>query len=71
MNTKIKTIRQGDPEFMLTDGMIMYPRAMVHVLPECPSNVRNMINWAMAEGYIKAVAHVHGKELTWEKLTND
>lgn len=65
----IRTIRQGDPGFMLTDGMVMYPRAMLHVLPECPQHVRELINWAHSEGLIKCVAHVQGKELTWETLT--
>lgn len=67
--TNIEAIRQGDPRFMLTDGMVVYPRAMIHVLPECPTNIRNMLNWAIAEGYIKTVAHVRGKDLTWEALT--
>lgn len=65
---EIKEIRQGDPNFMLTDGMISYPRAMIHILPECPLRVRETINWAIAEGYLKTVAHVQGKELTWEQL---
>ncbi len=67
----IKTIRQGDDGFMLNDGLVMYPRAMIHILPNCPHNVRETINWAIAEGYLKTVAHVQGKELTWEILTND
>lgn len=65
----IKTIRQGDPNFSITDGMISYPRAMMHVLPECPSHIRQYIEWAHDNGYIKMVAHVKGKELTWETLT--
>lgn len=65
---EIKEIRQGDDNFMLTDGMIMYPRAMIHILPDCPLRVRETINWAIAEGYLKTVAHVQGKELTWEQL---
>lgn len=66
--SNIKTIRQGDPKFMLQDGFALYPRAMVHVTPDCPSNVREMINWAISEGYVKAVAHVYGKELTMDAL---
>ena len=65
----IKEIRQGDEGFMLYDGLVAYPRAMIHILPECPAHVREMINWAHAEGYIKSVAHVQGKELTWERLS--
>ena len=67
----IKTIRQGDANFTLTDGIAIYPRAMLHVLPDCPSHIREYINWAHENGYIKCVAHVPGKQLTWEKLTND
>ena len=67
----IKTIRQGDSNFMITDGIAMYPRAMLHVLPECPQNIKEYIQWAYNNGYIKCVAHVKGKELTWEKIKND
>lgn len=71
-NTKpakdIRTIRQGDNGFMISDGMVQYPRAMIHVLPECPSNVRETLNWAVSMGYIKSVAHVYGKELTMDSL---
>lgn len=64
----VKTIRQGDADFMINDGMVSYPRAMIHVLPECPRNVRETLNWAIANGYIKSVAHVYGKELTMDLL---
>ncbi len=64
----IRTIRQGDSDFHLTDGIAMYPRAMIHVLPECPRNVIETLNWAISQGYVKAVAHVYGKELTMDKL---
>lgn len=65
----IKTIRQGEPGFMLDDGFVQYPRAMLHILPNCPANVRDTINWAVQNGYLKTVAHVQGKELTWQTLT--
>ena len=64
----IKTIRQGDPKFMINDGMVTYPRAMVHVTPNCPRNVVEHIQWAIANGYLKAVAHVYGKEITMDEL---
>ena len=66
---EIRTIRQGDTNFMLTDGLVTYPRAMMHVTPECPPEVRTTIMWAVNNGYLKCVAHVQGKELTWESLT--
>jgi hypothetical protein len=64
----IKTIRQGDRDFMLNDGMITYPRAMMHVTPECPQEVRSTIMWAVNNGYLKCVAHAYGKELTMDAL---
>ena len=65
----IKAIRQGDPNFMLDDGLVMYPRAMLHITPDCPQHVRETINWAITNNYLKTVAHVQGKELMWETLT--
>lgn len=66
---EIKTIRQGDEGFMLSNGLMMVPRAMIHILPECPQDIREMINWAIEQGYVRTVAHVQGKELTWERLS--
>jgi hypothetical protein len=48
--------------------MVTYPRAMVHVTPECPINIQRDIEWAIANGYLKVVAHVYGKELTMDEL---
>jgi predicted metal-binding protein len=68
---KVKTIRSGEDGFWITDGMINYPRAMLHVTPECPHQIAEAIAKASQNGWLKSVAHVYGKELTWEKLTND
>lgn len=64
----IRTIRQSDPNFMINDGMVSYPRAMLHILPGCPSYVRDIIQTATAQGWIKPIAHVYGKELTMDAL---
>jgi hypothetical protein len=64
----VKAIRQGDPSFMIDDGMVSYPRAMLHILPNCPREIRETINWALAQGYVKPVAHVYGKELTMDAM---
>lgn len=64
----VKTIRQGDRDFMICDGMITYPRAMLHVTPECPHNIAEMISLASKNGWLKCVAHAYGKELTMDAL---
>ena len=66
--SKILTIRQGEDGFNIKDGMILYPRAMLHVLPDCPNSVRQQINWAMNNGYIKCVAHIYEHEQTYNLL---
>ncbi len=67
-NKDVRAVRQGDPSFMIDDGMVSYPRAMLHILPNCPRDVRETVNWALAQGYIKPVAHVYGKELTMDAM---
>jgi hypothetical protein len=64
----IQTIRQGDSNFHIDDGLALYPRAMIHVTPDCPIRVREYLQWAMENGYVKCVAHVYGKELTMDAL---
>jgi hypothetical protein len=65
----IRTLRQGDPGFMLDDGFVSYPRAMLHILPECPVEYSLVIQKCVQQGWLKPVAHVQGKELTWQQLT--
>lgn len=67
--TTVRAIRQDDNNFNINDGMIAYPRAMLHITPECPQSVRNDIMWAVNNGYLKCVAHVHDSELMWEALS--
>lgn len=64
----VKTIRQGDVDFILNDGMIQYPRAMLHITPECPQEIKSKIMWAVNNGYLKCVAHAYGKEVTMDAL---
>jgi hypothetical protein len=64
----VKKIKQGDAKFYLNDGMITYPRAAIYVEANCPRNVRETLEWGVAQGYITCVAHVYGKELTMDAL---
>jgi len=66
---EIKAVRRGDDNFWLSDGMVRYPRAMMHITPDCPADIAQQIHKAEREGWLKAVAYVQGKELTWQELT--
>ena len=52
----------------MIDGVKIVPRAEIVVLKQCPTNMVDMINYAIAKGYIQAVANVRDEELVWEKL---
>jgi hypothetical protein len=66
--TNITTIRQGDPKFMLTDGVVMCPRAGFEISQSCPAEYKSIFITAINAGWIKPVAHVYGKELTMDAL---
>ena len=66
--TNIRTIRQGDAKFTLTDGFVTCPRAGFEINEKCPTAYRQMLMTALDLGWIRPVAHVYGKELTMDEL---
>lgn len=66
--SRIKTLRQSDPDFKIVDGFVVYPRAGFHILPECPQNYKQVINECIANGWLKPVAHMMNYECTMDKL---
>ena len=66
--SQIRTIRQEDPSFMITDKFIMTPRAGFEINEKCPREYKMIIAECIDRGWIKPVAHVYGKELTMDAL---
>ena len=66
--SKINTIKQGDPKFMLTDGMVVCPRAGFEINQRCPKVYKLIIAECINNGWLKPVAHIYGKELTMDAL---
>jgi len=66
--SNIRTIRQGDPKFMLKDKFVTCPRAGFEISQRCPENYRSLIQECIQHGWLKPVAHVYGKELTMDAL---
>lgn len=66
--SSIKTIRQGDPNFEITDGLVISPRAGFEINQRCPVEYRQMLMTALDLGWIKPVAHIHDHELMWDVL---
>lgn len=66
--SNVKELRQGDDGFMIDDGMIRYPRAMLHVTPDCPHEIAAAIAQASRNGWLKCVAHIYNHEETFNVL---
>ena len=66
--SNIKTIRHGDPKFMLADNYVTCPRAGFEINENCPREYKLIIVECINNGWIKPVAHVYGKELTMDAM---
>ena len=66
--SKIKTIRQDDPKFMLYDTVVMVPRAGFEINQSCPKEYKMIISECINNGWLTPVAHVYGKELTMDAM---
>jgi hypothetical protein len=66
--SKISTIKQGNPKFMLQDGIVVCPRAGFEINQQCPREYKLIIAECINNGWLKPVAHVYGKELTMDAL---
>lgn len=65
-----RRIYRGQDGFHMQDGVKLVPRAEIVVLEQCPTNMVDMLNYAIAKGYIQPVANVRDEELVWDKLTS-
>ena len=63
------TIRPGDKNFTITDGLIQYNRAGLEINEKCPTQYRQMLMTALDLGWIKPVANVTERELIFMGLT--
>jgi hypothetical protein len=66
--SKIQTVRQEDPKFVIYDGLMQAPRAGFEISQRCPEEYKMIINECILRGWIKPIAHVYGKELTMDAL---
>ena len=64
----IKTIRKGDPKWMITDGYIVSPRAGFEVDKHCYDSYKVIIQECIANGWLKPIAYVKEEEFMWETL---
>lgn len=66
--SSIKTIKQGDPDFLIVDGLVMSPRAGFEINEKCPAEYRQILRQCLDTGWIKPVAYMRDSEIAWERL---
>jgi len=66
--SQIRTIKPGDPNFIITDGLVQASRAGIEISQRCPSNYADLIAECINHGWIKPVAHVTERELIFMGL---
>jgi len=67
--TQIHTIRPGDSNFIIHDGLVQAHRAGIEISQRCPENYKDLILECMRHSWLKPVAHVHERELIFMGLT--
>lgn len=67
-NKTIKTIRKGNVDFLIHNGLTMTPRAGFEISNECPRQYKLMIIEAINHGWLQPVAYMKDSEYMWEKL---
>jgi hypothetical protein len=68
-NKSYVSIYRGQDNFMFSpDGITLVPRAHVMILEQCPWEVRDQINYALAKGWLQPVANMRDSEYTMELL---
>ena len=65
-----KKLYRGQKGFdFCPDGITIVPRASIEVLPQCPHEIRDKIQFAAAKGWLQIVAHMPDEEYTWELMS--
>jgi len=68
-NRSYVSIYRGQEDFTFSpDGITVVPRAHVEILEQCPREIRDTINWALAKGWLQPVANMRDTEYTMELL---
>jgi hypothetical protein len=70
-NSKIRTLRPGNKNFHIIDGMVTAPRAGLEISNRCPENYKSLIVECINHGWLKPVANITEREMIFMGLTNE
>ena len=68
IDQKFVKLKNGDTDFMMTDGVKLVPRACIEFSSMCPPMLMIQVNDAIAKGYINPVAYAREDSYMWEQL---
>lgn len=69
--TQLRTIKSGDPQFHINDGLVVSPRAGFNISQGCPKEYRMIILECINNKWLEPVATVTERELIFMGLSND
>lgn len=67
----IRTIKPGDPLWTIADKYTTCPRAGFHIKQTCPENYAEIIKECIDRGWLRPVAYMLDREMTFELLAQD
>ena len=65
---KFKKIKQGEADFLMSDGIKIIPRACLEISEDCSPYMKNIISEASQRGWLKSIAYVKETDFMWEEL---
>jgi hypothetical protein len=68
---KIKTVKPGDRQWHIAQGLYLTPRAGFEISQSCPKEYRMIINECINRSWLKPVAYMAESEFMWEELKNE
>ena len=70
-HSQIRTLKPGDPNFRIVDGLVTAPRAGFEISPNCPAELQKLLMECWGNGWIKPIAYVSERELIFMGLTKN
>jgi len=63
-----REIKHSDPDFTMTDGIKLVPRAAFKVSQRCPNNYVSLIKECINQGWLQPVAYIKESDYVWGKI---
>lgn len=65
---KIKTLKRGDNNFFINDGLTLTPRAGFQINQKCPREYKRILQECISNDWLTPVAYMTETEFMWEEL---